>query len=62
MKPEVEYNGKSEALTVEADITGDGQPDITLKVRVGALLKHYAPHIAAVVIAALAGAHYAGLI
>lgn len=63
-KPEIAYNPKNETLTVTDDINDDGVPDITLKVRVRAVIARYWPHIGTVgaIITALAAAHEVGLI
>lgn len=63
-KPKVNYDPTREILTVSDDVDGDGTPDITLKVRVRAVIVRYWPHIGAVgaIITALAAAHEVGLI
>jgi len=60
----IRYNPKRENIEVEEDITGDGKADISVKVRVGALLKRYKKHIsgAGLILIALEAAHALGWI
>lgn len=63
-KPTVSYDKKKEALTIQEDLDSDGTPDITLTVRVGAIVrKAWKPATAAIILGALAyGLHMAGVI
>ncbi len=60
-RPTASYDPAEEALTIQEDLDQDGIPDITLKVRVGVILKRaWKPAVAAAVLAALAYLHSAG--
>lgn len=63
-KPTVSYDKKKEALTIQEDLDSDGTPDITIKVRVGAIVrKAWKPAVAGIIMAALGYAlHMAGVI
>ena len=50
---DIEYIPAEEALEIDYDVDNDNVPDVTLKIRVGVLLRKYAPAI--VVTATLLG-------
>ena len=61
-KTQIEYDPQAESLSLGEDLDGDGTPDITLKIRVGVLVRKYGKHLsgAGLIIAALGAAHALG--
>jgi len=59
-KKYVEYEPESGEIIIKKDVDGDGKPDITLKVRVFAIIKTKWPHITGIIAAGLAIAHMMG--
>ena len=58
---EAAYTPDKETLEVGYDLTGDGQPDIDIKIRIGALLRaHWKGAVVTIALGALAAAHSLG--